>query len=69
MVQHLNVYCTVFFFHNAIILGLRGGEHSSIMTDDFKKCKDGGFDVYIYRSKTNQRELNNRRKAELGPLQ
>ena len=41
------------FFHNAIILGLRGGEHSLIKTNDFKKHKDGGFDMYIYHSKTN----------------
>jgi hypothetical protein len=53
------------FFHNAIILGLRGGEHSYVMADDFKKRKDGGFDVYIYRSKTNQRGLNNRGKADV----
>jgi len=45
------------FFHNAIILGLRGGEHSLIRANNFKKRNDGGFDVYIYRSKTNQRGL------------
>jgi len=39
------------FFHNAIILGLRGGEHSLIKANNFKKHKDGG---YIYHSKTNQ---------------
>ncbi|GES78074.1 zinc finger MYM-type protein 2-like [Rhizophagus clarus] len=54
------------FFHNAIILGLREGEHSSIEANNFKKRKDGGFDVYIYHSKTNQRGLSNdREKAEI----
>jgi len=43
------------FFYNAILLGLRGGEHSSLMIDDFKKRPDGGFDVWIFRSKANQR--------------
>lgn len=53
------------FFHNATILGLRDGEHSFITADDFKKRKDGGFDVYIYRSKTNQRGLNNHGQADI----
>lgn len=53
------------FFHNAIILGLRGGEHSLIKANNFKKRNDGGFDVYIYRSKTNQRGLNDHGKAEI----
>ncbi|GES80802.1 zinc finger MYM-type protein 2-like [Rhizophagus clarus] len=35
------------FFHNAIILGLRGGEHSSIEANNFKKRKDGGFDAEV----------------------
>ncbi|PKY62172.1 hypothetical protein RhiirA4_488201, partial [Rhizophagus irregularis] len=47
------------FFHNAIILGLRGGEHSLIKANNFKKRKDGEYDVYIYRSKTNQQGLLN----------
>ncbi|GET00577.1 zinc finger MYM-type protein 2-like [Rhizophagus clarus] len=54
------------FFHNAIILKLGGGEYSSIEANNFKKRKDGGFDVYIYHSKTNQRRLSNdREKAEI----
>ena len=53
------------FFYNAIILGLRGGEHSCLMTEDFKKRTDGGFDVWIFRSKTNQRaNTNHRGKGE-----
>jgi len=53
------------FFYNSTILGLRGGEHYLIMANDFKKRVDGGFDVYIYRSKTNQRGLNNHGKADV----
>jgi integrase len=53
------------FFYNAILLGLRGGEHSSLMVDDFKKRPDGGFDVWIFRSKANQRvNTNHRGKGE-----
>jgi len=53
------------FFYNAILLGLRGGEHSSLMIDDFKKRSDGGFDVWIFRSKANQRvNTNHRGKGE-----
>ncbi|CAG8730864.1 8200_t:CDS:2, partial [Gigaspora rosea] len=32
--------------------------------DHFRKRKDGGFDVYIYKSKTNQRGLNNLGSAD-----
>jgi len=46
------------FIHNAILLGLRGGEHYSLKANWFKKRLDGGYDVTIYRSKTNQRGLN-----------
>lgn len=53
------------FFYNAILLGLRGGEHSNLMMDDFKKRPDGGFDVWIFRSKANQRvNTNHRGKGE-----
>ncbi|CAB4424878.1 unnamed protein product [Rhizophagus irregularis] len=53
------------FFYNAILLGLRGGEHSSLMVDDFKKKPDGGFNVWIFRSKANQRvNTNHRGKGE-----
>jgi len=53
------------FFYNAVLLGLCGGEHSSLMIDDFKKRPDGGFDVWIFRSKTNQRvNTNHREKGE-----
>ncbi|CAB4432925.1 unnamed protein product [Rhizophagus irregularis] len=35
------------------------------MVDDFKKRPDGGFDVWIFRSKANQRvNTNHRRKGE-----
>ena len=53
------------FFYNAIILGLRGSEHSLIKANNFKKRKNRGFDVYIYHSKTNQRGLNDNGKAEI----
>ncbi|GBB93623.1 hypothetical protein RclHR1_02200004 [Rhizophagus clarus] len=53
------------FFYNAILLGSRGGEHFYLMAEDFKKCEGGGYDVLIYRSKTNQRvEIGNRGKAD-----
>ena len=65
MDQHLKDYWEEFFSYNAIILGLRGGKHSLIKANNFKKRKDGGFDVYIYRSKTNQWGLNDHGKAEI----
>ncbi|EXX56299.1 hypothetical protein RirG_217400 [Rhizophagus irregularis DAOM 197198w] len=35
------------------------------MAENFKKREDGGFDILIYRSKTNQRvEIGNRGKAD-----
>ncbi|CAB4443261.1 unnamed protein product [Rhizophagus irregularis] len=44
--------------------GLRGGEHFYLMDEDFKKREDGGFDILIYQSKTNQQvEIGNRGKA------
>jgi len=43
------------YFYNAILLGIRGKEHFSLLLEDFVKEEDGGFTVYIYRSKTNQR--------------
>ncbi|GBC38325.2 zinc finger MYM-type protein 2-like [Rhizophagus irregularis DAOM 181602=DAOM 197198] len=53
------------FFYNAILLGLHGGEHFYLMAENFKKREDGGFDILIYRSKTNQRvEIGNRGKAD-----
>ncbi|CAB4467974.1 unnamed protein product [Rhizophagus irregularis] len=45
------------FFFNAIFLGLRGGEHFQNFIR--RKDKYGGFDVIIYKSKTNQRGANN----------
>lgn len=49
------------FFFNAILLGLRGGEHFTLQSKSFlrKKDKYGGFEVILYHSKTNQREANN----------
>lgn len=49
------------FFVNAIFLGLRGGEHFNLQLQNFIRRKDkyGGFDVIIYKSKTNQRGANN----------
>ncbi|POG76607.1 hypothetical protein GLOIN_2v1768727 [Rhizophagus irregularis DAOM 181602=DAOM 197198] len=49
------------FFFNAIFLGLRGGEHFNLQLQNFIRRKDkyGGFDVIIYKSKTNQHGANN----------
>ncbi|RIA92152.1 hypothetical protein C1645_821038 [Glomus cerebriforme] len=45
--------------------GLYGEEHFYLMAEDFKKREDGGYDVFIYRSKTNQRiEIGNCEKAD-----
>ena len=53
------------YFYNAILLGIRGKEHCSLLLEDFKVREDGGFTVYIYRSKTNQRGASgNRGKAD-----
>jgi hypothetical protein len=40
---------------------LRGGEHFNLQLQNFiwRKDKYGGFDVIIYKSKTNQRGANN----------
>ena len=45
------------FFINAIYLGLRGGEHTLLNATDFVKCEDGGYNVFIYCSKNNQRNF------------
>jgi hypothetical protein len=53
------------FFINAIYLGLRGGEHVLLNATDFVKCDDGGYNVFIYSSKNNQRGFTeNRGKAD-----
>ncbi|GES80012.1 hypothetical protein GLOIN_2v1470960 [Rhizophagus clarus] len=53
------------FFFNACILGLCGSEHYLLNASSFKKRKDGGYDVIIYRSKTNQRGfISNKGKAD-----
>jgi len=53
------------FFINAIYLGLRGGEHALLNATDFVKCDDGGYNVFIYCSKNNQRGFTeNRGKAD-----
>ncbi|CAG8796428.1 12628_t:CDS:2, partial [Cetraspora pellucida] len=39
---------------------LRGGEHQDLKIDNFVKRVDGGIDVKLFRSKTNQRGLNDR---------
>ncbi|CAB4435555.1 unnamed protein product [Rhizophagus irregularis] len=45
--------------------GIRGKEHSTLLLEDFVKREDGGFTVYIYRSKTNQRgAFGSRGKAD-----
>jgi hypothetical protein len=43
------------YIYNSFLLGIRGKEHCSLLLEDFVKKEDGGFTVYIYRSKTNQR--------------
>ena len=46
-------------------MGLRGGEHHLLNAFSFKKRNDGGYDVIIYRSKTNQRGfISNKGKAD-----
>ena len=53
------------FFINAIYLGLRGGEHTLLNATDFVKCEDGGYNVFIYCSKNNQRGFTeNQGKAD-----
>jgi hypothetical protein len=53
------------YFYNAIFLGIRGNEHFALLLEDFKKREDGGFTVYIYRSKTNQQgAFGNRGRAD-----
>lgn len=53
------------YFYNAILLGIRGKEHFALLLEDFEVREDGGFTVYIYRSKTNQRgAFGNRGKAD-----
>ncbi|CAB5172739.1 unnamed protein product [Rhizophagus irregularis] len=53
------------FFINAIYLGLREREHALLNGTDFVKCNDGGYNVFIYCSKNNQRGLTeNREKAD-----
>ncbi|PKY40259.1 hypothetical protein RhiirA4_453594 [Rhizophagus irregularis] len=53
------------YFYNALLLGIRGKEHSVLLLEDFKKREDGGFTVYIYRSKMNQRgAFGSRGKAD-----
>jgi hypothetical protein len=44
------------FLYNSILLGLRVGEHYKLKFHDFlPRHNNNGFDVLIYRSKTNQR--------------
>jgi hypothetical protein len=46
------------FFFNALCLGLRGGEHFLLELASFNKKKDfGGYEIKLFRSKTNQRSL------------
>ena len=47
------------FLRNAIFLLLRGGEHYKLLVSNFKKNIGGGFNVYLYESKANQRNVNN----------
>jgi hypothetical protein len=46
------------FFRNAILLLLRGGEHYKLLASSFKRKGSGGFNVYLYESKANQRDVN-----------
>ncbi|GBC08275.1 hypothetical protein RclHR1_00800002 [Rhizophagus clarus] len=54
------------FFFNACILGLCGSEHYLLNASSFKKRKDGGYDVIIYRSKTNQRGFISNKALQSG---
>ncbi|RIB21638.1 hypothetical protein C2G38_2175998 [Gigaspora rosea] len=42
------------FFFNALFFALRGGEHYFLEKDHFQKRQDGGYDIVIYKSKSNQ---------------
>ena len=43
------------FFHNALLLACRGGEHYQLKIDQFNIREDGGIDFQRYRAKNNQR--------------
>ena len=63
--RHGDISMSAMLFYNALLLGIRGKEHFAFLLEDFKKRDDGGFTVYIYRSKTNQRgAFGNRGKAD-----
>nr|CAG8479634.1 10354_t:CDS:2 [Entrophospora candida] len=47
------------FFYNSILLALRGGEHRTLKINNFLKRCDGGIDIQLFKSKTNQRGLDN----------
>ncbi|CAG8759485.1 15263_t:CDS:2, partial [Racocetra fulgida] len=52
------------FFYNAIFIALQSDEHYTLMANHFQKRKNGGFDVFIYKSKTNQHGLKNLGSAD-----
>ncbi|RIB09729.1 hypothetical protein C2G38_2208051, partial [Gigaspora rosea] len=52
------------FFFNALFFALRGGEHYFLEKDHFQKCQVGGYDIVIYKSKTNQRGIDNPGQAD-----
>ncbi|CAG8730912.1 21925_t:CDS:2, partial [Cetraspora pellucida] len=52
------------FFFNALFFALRGGEHYFLEKDHFQKRKDGGYDILIYKSKTNQCGIDNPGQAD-----
>nr|CAG8575819.1 7771_t:CDS:2 [Entrophospora candida] len=47
------------FVYNSILLALRGGEHRTLKINNFLKRCDGGIDIQLFKSKTNQRGLDN----------
>ena len=45
------------FFHNALLLACRGGEHYQLQINQFNFHDDGGIDFQKFRSKNNQRGI------------
>jgi hypothetical protein len=47
------------FFYNAILLRLHSEKYLYLIINDFKKRSDRDFDVWIFRSKVNQKVNTN----------
>ncbi|CAG8780082.1 2085_t:CDS:1, partial [Cetraspora pellucida] len=66
ILEHPTMQCTssegllhCISFYNSILLALYNGEHQDLLISNFVKRFNGGINVKLYRSKTNQRGLNN----------